>query len=126
MIVIPNATEMKKVADIEQQWLAIEYEQKILKGWQSVDELIAYIAQRIYMASASGQYCIEFDIADNRYDEAKLDHRISFYYQGYFTYEMAEYVEQIFKKCGYNARVCHLIKANNKCYRSGSVYVSWT
>lgn len=125
MIVIPNATEMKKVADIEQKWLDMKYDQKIAQGWQSVNELIAFITKKIYEASMNGQYRIEFDIADDTYDKNKLDLRIGFYYRGYFTYEMAEYIEQVFAKCEYNARVRHLIKAHNKCYRSGSVYISW-
>lgn len=131
-VVIPMAKTMKDMADNSHNIYLENYTTKQLewieKGWESLPDLIAYVAEVVRKASVYGQYKCSINLIDDEYlwHSNKIDKRVDYKFEGMFTIEMAYEVRRVFKSAGYYVKSCDRVYYSNpQCYRTGKIELEW-
>lgn len=84
---------------------------------------IKFINKQIEDAVSRGENSISFSFDD---EEWRIhDNRCSFTFKGVFYPEHARELDKLYKDLGFRGWIDHLYCVNDRCYRSGSVYLWW-
>jgi hypothetical protein len=126
-ISIPSAKSMSIMAHKNAERIHNEcMEQREMNesiGWSEIPHFINFIKNRIENATRQGLKEMSFSFVDCNFNS--FDERIKYRFKGSFTYDMCQYVKNIFEQCGYEACI---YKLNTNCgcpYRNGAVEISW-
>lgn len=127
IIEMPNAYSVNKetairkaIIEKEQQ---LEKERIAMQSIKEINNLIIFINNQIEKAKNNGIYGFSFNLDDNAFSEK--DERCLYHFDGYFSHEIAEAIEEVYKEFGFKCSVYRYEWAHSKCYRSGEIKISW-
>lgn len=119
VIEIPCASTMKMQAKIERANISAERERKTVEGFPI---LVKFLTEKIKEHTKEGSIGFRLNLADCHFDKNSLDYRINYYFEGYFNYEIANKIEEIFSACGYSV---YARSFSNSYYRAGEIHIAW-
>lgn len=126
---LPTATEAHRYASQCSAEIAQQQERHRLamvsKGVESFPKLVGWLTQLIQDHSSKGCFNLQCDLVDTRFLENHnfyVDTRIDYRFDGYFTREMGDQLEKLFKLAGYSVSVwCY----NVSTYRTAEITIHW-
>lgn len=127
---MPTAEEMKELARArrDERVAKEKFETETNENLARADlpDFLRFINQKI--AEVSNKGYVGFSISfDDTYHFGKniRDERCKFRFNGKFTYELAEEIENIYKNLGYECECSQLCVVNSCCYRIGTFDIRW-
>lgn len=124
---MPIADNVRKVAEVRHQQLVEEYHEKLRTAFRLAEEdfpnFLAFVNAEIDKASYNGKKSVAISFDDvYHYGNTQRDPRCSYRFQGYFSKDLAEKLEYIYKQLGFS---CYCKWFCSSTYRIGYIEICW-
>lgn len=126
-IQMPTAEGARAISSVVKEQREAEWRAKVeankAKCRADYPRFIQFINKQIADAVSQGESSINFSFDDE--DWSIHDDRCAFTLKGSFYPEHAQELRKIYEDLGFKGWIHHLYCVNNRCYRSGEVYLWW-